>query len=454
MSPTALPQRTPVWGRVSDSTVFGLLAGLALVASIVLGVMVALVSGAIIGLEPILLVLLVAAPVFLFVAVRYYDGMVFVTFALFGVVHIEPAPVDLLFFAMLPIGLVTGHLNVSRLRESFRFHAIVWSLLLVVFASVALSDDRLLSTRYSVITMYCISIMYFVKMYVQYDRAAARIVGGYALGAFVSVGLVMLDLADVIPDEIVLEQGRARGLFKDSNVFSPFLIVAFILLVDEAWRPKLFHHVPAAARYAGAGTMLIGILLAFSRAGWGNLLLTSVIYVALNVRHLTRSQRRRAALGVLGAGAALSIFVVASGQLEFLASRASVLQSYDSERFDAQRTGIELGLSNVVGIGPGMTDEGGLFAPHSLYVRSFAETGIIGSFLLLALLATVMFPLAKRTTDDRVFGLSRSVIVAVAIGQLMNGFLIDTLHWRHLWLVLGFVWLVHGTNIEERAAHV
>lgn len=415
--------------------------------SLGLGSLTAMASGSLLGLEAPLLAATVVGPVVVAFAVRRYHAAVFVAFTLFGVVQIEPAPVDALLALLLPLGLLNGALDHRRLSGSLSVHALVWTMVIVTWIAVTQAAEPVTSIRYTLITLYCIAIMYFVKMYVASAQQMGVIVSGYLVGALVAVVVVIGDVVSIVPDEVVLEQGRARGLFKDANVFGPFLVPALLICLDEAWRPKLLGWLRPGLRLAALALTLLGIFLTYSRATWGNAILTLGFYGYLNAGALTPRQRLRAIGGVSAVVVGLAGFAIAFDQVDFLSQRANVLQSYDSERFDAQRTGLELGLSNLVGIGPAMTDSGGLFAPHSLFIRAFAETGLIGLALLVTLLATLVVPtLRHRRAAVQVHGLSGSVLVAVALGQLVNGFLIDTLHWRHFWLVLGLLWVAHDRS--------
>jgi len=48
-------------------------------------------------------------------------------------------------------------------------------------------------------------------------------------------------------------------------------------------------------------------------------------------------------------------------------------------------------------------------------------------------------------------GITAGVLLALIAGQLVNSLVIDSMHWRHLWVVLGLVWayLDLQAEIEE-----
>ena len=45
------------------------------------------------------------------------------------------------------------------------------------------------------------------------------------------------------------------------------------------------------------------------------------------------------------------------------------------------------------------------------------------------------------------FGLSSVPLLGLWVGLIVNSFFVDTLHWRHLWLVAGLIWA--GATMRE-----
>jgi hypothetical protein len=417
------------------------------IASIGIGSFTAMASDRLQGLESSLLVVVVMAPALLWVAIARFDAMVVLVAVLMGVVQREPAPVDLLIFLLFPIGILTGRLDLNRLRHSDRVNTLVWIFVLLTLVSVTVADQVQTSTRFAFITVYCIGIAYFVKLYVATTQDMGRLVGGYVVGALLMMALVVMDLVGIIPDEIVIQQGRSRGLTKDPNVFAPALIPALLIVIDEAWRPFFTRRLPRSATWGAGALLVLGIFTSFSRAAWANTVLTLVLYAVFNRRYLS-PQHRRTALGWIAATAiGIVVFTSLAGIGEFFEQRASLLQNYDTERFAAQRTAIEFGLLHPIGVGPGMSDAGDLISPHSVYLRSWAETGVLSLVVYLLLMVSFILPFRNRSVvDSRVFGVSGSVLLASSIGQMVNGIVIDSLHWRHFWLLMGMTWLGHSMH--------
>ena len=396
------------------------------------------------GRELLLLVGLLGAWPFVYFSVTRFDWMVFLSFCLFGIVQIEPAPSDLLIMFLLPLALVTGRLSLKALKDSSLVHGAIWGFLIINLLSLLFADNLLHSARYTVISVYVIMLAYFAKLYMTSAHRVRLVMTGYLISGLISMGLVALDYAGIAPSEIFVEQTRARGMFKDANVFGPFLIPLILFLLDEIWHPTLLKW-PMSVKSLSMLILMGGVFLSFSRAAWGNLIIALGVYILLCLPQLSRERL----MGLLKFGAlgvvALVILVNVMGLGDFLAYRTTLIQTYDADRFQAQQDGLMAGVTHMFGLGPGMMDRV-FFSPHSLYVRTFAEHGIFGLIILLFLLAYLLAftgRVAVRGTEKQV-GLSAKVVFAGMFALLLNSFLIDTIHWRHFWFMVGLMWVVVG----------
>jgi MFS family permease len=139
--------------------------------------------------------------------------------------------------------------------------------------------------------------------------------------------------------------------------------------------------------------------------------------------------------------AAISFAALAfTGSVGFLEHRAH-LQTYDTQRFGAQEFGIQQGERYPFGIGPGQFDVVSQVSAHSTYVRAFAEEGMPGLLTLLALLlATLLFATRNAVRGSNTYGIGSAALLGSWVGLLANSLFVDTLHWRHLWLVAALIW--------------
>jgi O-antigen ligase len=143
---------------------------------------------------------------------------------------------------------------------------------------------------------------------------------------------------------------------------------------------------------------------------------------------------------VLAAATALFIAVAVSSSFTFLQERAR-FQFYDVQRFGAQLSGVELAAEYPLGIGPGQFERVSAISAHSTYVRALAEEGLLGLLVLLALVVLTLFFAAQNTAAGRdTYGIGSATLLAAWCGVLANSIFIDTLHWRHLWLIAALVW--------------
>jgi hypothetical protein len=158
-----------------------------------------------------------------------------------------------------------------------------------------------------------------------------------------------------------------------------------------------------------------------------------------------RADAGRSAVGALAliatVGAVGGATVVLTGSAGFLQERAHI-QSYDTERFSAQRTGVELAENHALGIGPGQFEHVSAVSAHSIYVRVLAEQGPLGlAVLAMVLGGTLLLAGANAVAGRDAYGVGAAVLLGTWCGLLANGAFVDTLHWRHLWFVAALIWV-------------
>jgi O-antigen ligase len=370
-----------------------------------------------------------------------YEAAVALGFLLLGVVRIEPAPSDGVFAIVMAVALVTGRFDIRRVPLTA--FALVGTLIALNLISAVEAIDPAVAGRYFAITLYLGVFSIWFTGYLRNERRAGLVVVTYVLGAVVVTAPSILALFAPVPGgELLLTVDglRARGLLKDPNVFGPFLIPPALFLLEELMRPRLlrFRTSTKALMFL---VLALGVLFSYSRAAWANLVIA--IGVMLVVMALRRGGGRRAALIIvlvtLASGAAVATIAV-TGSLGFLQERAS-FQSYDVERFGAQRTGVELAEQYPFGIGPGQFDVVSRVSTHSLYVRVLAEQGVLGLFTMLALVLVTLVLAARNAVLGRdTYGIGSAALLGIWVGLVVNSFVVDTLHWRHFWVVAAMIW--------------
>jgi O-antigen ligase len=373
--------------------------------------------------------------------VARYEQAVALGFLLLGVVRVEPAPSDALLAVAAALAAATGHFSLRHVPGWVP--PLIAALLAVNVLSAAAAVDLGEALRFFTITLYLVVFAMWAASHLQTRARMQLAIGAYVIGAAAVAALAVLGLFAAYPGHAALlpDGGRAQGLFKDPNVFGPFLVPALLIALDEVVRPRLLGWRRSAA-FAALAVLALGVVFAYSRAGWLNL------GVALTVMLAVMAARRgggRALAGatalVLGMVAVAAIVVAVSGSGGFLEERAR-LQAYDTTRFTAQRSGVELATEHPLGIGPGQFELVEPVSAHSLYVRALAEQGPLGLALLVALLGGTLALAARNAAAGRdAYGVGSAVLLGAWCGLLANSAFVDTLHWRHLWLVAALIWL-------------
>jgi O-antigen ligase len=271
------------------------------------------------------------------------------------------------------------------------------------------------------------------------SRGRARLVVRAYLVAAVSAAVLGV-LAVLVPLPALTLGGRARALFQDPNVFGPFLIPALLIVVEEIMQPRLLSaRLPTKA--AMAAVLALGVLFSYSRGAWLNL---GVALVVMGVVYALRpggARRALALLAIVGTAALVAAAtVVVTGSGDFLAERAQP-QAYDQQRFSGQRAGLEPALSYPFGAGPGQFESIAQISAHSTYARVLGEQGFPGLLVLLALFGYTLAVAARNAILGRgTYGIGSVALLGAWCGLLANSFVIDTLHWRHLWIVAALIW--------------
>jgi hypothetical protein len=373
-------------------------------------------------------------------ALARLDAAVGLGVLLLAVVRFEPAPSDAVFAVVIAVGLLTNRFGFRRVPP------LVLSLLAIflglnLFSSVEIVDAQR-GVVFFAVTLYLAVFSLWLTGYVRSSKRARLIVRLYVLAALVSAAVGSLALFVAFPghETFVFSGDRAQGLFKDPVVYGPFLIPAALMLVEDIVTPRLVGG-RALWKVLAVSLLSLGVVLSFSRAAWLSLALG--LGTVLLVLALRRGGGRRALVvfSVLLAAVAIVLSaLVLTGSTGFLAQRAH-LQSYDAERFSAQALGFREGERYPFGIGPGQFDMVSTVSAHSTYIRAFAEEGLPGLLTLLALLfATLLFALRNVVRGVDTYGIGSAALLGAWVGLVANSLFVDTLHWRHLWLVAALIW--------------
>src|SRR5262249_33169450 len=143
------------------------------------------------------------------------------------------------------------------------------------------------------------------------ERRLDALFKGYILAAGVGALIAVLAYFQKIPHaDIFLRYGRAMAMFKDPNVFGPFLVLPVVLVVQKVVYAQRFGQMVLYALLA----LLIaaGLLLSFSRGAWGHFVLSAILALGFGlITSRSPTERLRIVLFAAAGVVAVGLFVVA-----------------------------------------------------------------------------------------------------------------------------------------------
>ena len=371
-------------------------------------------------------------------AVVHVEAAALLGFALLAVVLAEPAPADLVLLVVIAVTVVTGRFRASAPPSALI--ALGGFLALSLLSAVEVVDHGA-AAFYLGISMYLTIAALWLSGFVDSTRRARIVAGGYLTAAVASAALGVLALLAPFPGaETFVSAGRVHALFEDPNVFGPFLIPIALILLEDLLTPRLFR-LRVMWKATIVGLLVLGVVLSYSRGAWINLGVGTVVLLAvLGLRRGGGRKVAQVALLTALVSALVVLVLVGTGSTGFLLERAH-LQEYDSGRFAAQVTSIESAERYPLGIGPGQFESYASISAHSTYVRALAEQGIPGLILVAAfLVSTLIAAIGNAVAGRETYGIGSAALLGALCGILVNSVVVDTLHWRHLWIVVALIW--------------
>jgi hypothetical protein len=289
----------------------------------------------------------------------------------------------------------------------------------------------------------------FFAMVISEDTAARldMLKRGLVVGALIASVAGIAGYFNLIPGgrDLLTLYDRARGTYKDPNVYAAFLVLPALFTLQSVVSDKFYK---AFRNAIALGIISLAILLAFSRAAWGMLIITSAAMLVLMVL-TSRSPSQRSRIIVI----ALVTMVLAAMLVAVLLSfdtvsqlfkqRASFDQGYDSGRFGRfgrHVLGAEMALGLPLGIGPLQFNR---FFPedtHNSYLNAFMSGGWLSGVCYPALVFVTSLTGFRYVFVRTPWQWIYLAIFSAFLGTVGESFIIDTDHWRHFWLMLGVMW--------------
>jgi O-antigen ligase len=369
-----------------------------------------------------------------------YEQAVALGIVVLAVGRPEPSPADAIFAVVIAVAIITGRLD---LRRAPRLLVGLVGLFIALNLLTAIGAvDFGVVPRFFAVTLYLCVFAIWLCGYVRTPHRAQTLVRAYVLGAVVSAALASLALFVHFPghESLLIFGDRARGFYKDANVFGPFLVPAALILMEELVTPRLL-----TSRRPVKGVLLaillFGILFSFSRASWLNLAFGTLVTMAVVALRPDGARKAMAWLAMIVVLAVPVVAVMAATGTERFFQERTHLQTYDTQRFGTQSAGIRLAERHFLGVGPAQFEVIETRSAHSTYIRALVEQGVAGFVVLGLIFGSTLVLAARNTALGRdTYGIGSAALLGSWCGILLNSAVVDTLHWRHLWLVAALIW--------------
>lgn len=374
-----------------------------------------------------------------------------------AVVFFEPSPYELTTLLAMIVLVATG------LSLRLAFLPLVTMLFLVNFGYTICAANLMNQSRivtWIMTSWYMAITAIFFAMAVAQDTAARLdfLRRGLIFGALLASLAGIAGYFRLFPGayDLFTLYGRAMGPFKDPNVFSAFLVLPALFLLQSVVSDRFGK---ALRSTLVLGVITLALLLAFSRAAWGQFIIASAFMLFMMVltskTNIQRSRIITLSVAALVMGAVLLLLLLSFDSIDTIfKQRASFDQSYDEGRFGRfgrHILGARMALDLPFGIGPLQFTK---FFPedtHNSYLNAFMSGGWISGVCYPALIGTTVvlgFRYAfVRTPWQRVY----LAVFATFLGTVGEAFIIDTDHWRHFWMMTGLMWGMFAASQQHIA---
>ncbi len=363
-----------------------------------------------------------------------------------AIVFIEPSPYEIATLLATVTFFATG----LRLRLAFMPLAALLFLINIGYSisAIPLLGESEIASWIATSWYMTVTVVFFAMVAAEDTTARLDMLRrGLIVGAMIASLAAVAGYFNLVPGghDLLTLYERARGTFKDPNVLGAFLILPALFVLQSVVSERPGKALRSALAF---GIMALAILLAFSRAAWGGLILTSAFMLVLMVlTSQSRAERSRIVVMAIVAaviGIALIAVLLSFDQIsEMFRQRASFDQSYDEGRFGRfgrHILGADMALDLPLGIGPLQFHRYFPEDTHNSYLNAFMSGGWLSGMCYPALVFTTVITGFKHLFVRAPWQRSYLAIFSAFLGTVGESFIIDTDHWRHFWMMLGVLW--------------
>jgi O-antigen ligase len=368
--------------------------------------------------------------------------VLYVTVLASSIAFIEPSPHDVLMGLLALVCLIAGVHFERRFALPLAL-LLMWNVSGTIALSNSVSDGNAIQ---SAATAWYLAVAAIIFACLFSENTAMRM--GVLRAAYVPTA-VMVSLAGIAgyfhlaPGEMFTLSGRALGWFKDPNVFGPFLIWPALIVIERMMARRI-----GLLDLGITAILLLGLLLSFSRGAWFHFVVSCGVMLAfmMLVAPSASARMRIVTLSTLGlaALAVLLVFLLSFSSIgSFFFERAQLIQSYDvgqGGRFGLQQLALAAILDFPGGLGPEEFSRIHGLQPHNVYLQVFMVSGWVGALSYIMLVLSTFWVGLRSIFVRTPWQPYMIVAYATFVGEMAEGFIIDTDHWRHFYLLLGMIW--------------
>jgi O-Antigen ligase len=383
--------------------------------------------------------------------------VLYVTVLASSVAFIEPSPHDGLMIVLALACVIAGVHFERRLALLFIFLLIFNIGGLLSTLNVAGQEK---AVQYAATSVYlAIAALVFACLFS--ERTMSRLAtmrAAYVLTAVIVASAGICGYFNVFPgaESHFAQYGRAQGFFKDPNVFGPFLIWPALIVAE-----RMIVRRATLLDMATVFILLLALLLCFSRGAWFHFGVSAAVTIVLAFATSSdpRVRFRIVTLTAISI-AALVAFVAIALSFDSVASmfkeRFQLVQSYDvgqGGRFELQELALAALFKYPNGMGPFEFSRVHGLQQHNVYLQAFMVYGWLGGVTYIMLLAATVTVALRSVFIATPWQPYLITAFATFAGEVLEGFVIDTDHWRHFFLLLGMVWGLWAATVNYQRKH-